>query len=173
MSWDVAIFADVRFPPGGIERWNALVADKAAFTDWEGDFTSATAPENALARPVSEVIADLEGAGEELLRFEVSGDIARLRAMLPKDSYYDWSPAIATIFRVAAQAGGQGDIYFVGYLTIQFGYRFRIQNGRAVFETMDGDAIAAAEETAGYREVDEMAQERSREILRNGGAAST
>jgi hypothetical protein len=172
MSWDVAIFGDLEFSPGGLKKWKSLVADKGAFADWKEDFACATAPKNAVARPVSKVIADLERAGEELFRFDASDEHVRLRAMFPKDPYYDWCPVIATIFRVAAQVGGEGEMYFVGYMTIQFAYRFQIRNGKSSYEKLEDAAREAAERSAGYRDVDDMVQSRLRELMGGGGAAS-
>jgi hypothetical protein len=160
MSWDVAVYADLAFPEGGLEKWATLVADMRRFADWKDDFTSQTAPQHLAPRPVGEVIAALEAANEEFLRFDRSEQKARLRALLAKDSYYDWCVPIATIVRVAADAGGRGDAFFVGYMTIRFGYRYRVGNGTSSFEKLDDAALEAADRSPAFREVDAMVQER-------------
>jgi len=159
MSWDVAIFGDLVFAHGRLAEWKNLVADKGRYADCQGDFTNTVAPDNARPRRVADLLAALSSAGEEFFRMEEQGDRLTLRAMFPKDSYYEWVIPLATAFRVAADAGAEGALHFVGYETISFGYAITVGGGNSKLEKLDGAAQAAAEASDGFREVDELVQE--------------
>jgi hypothetical protein len=156
MSWDVAVFGELKFPRGALSRWRELEADPSSFRDWKGHF-EAKAP----ASSVADVLQGLEAlAGEEaIVDVSAKGNSARVRALLPKDPFLDWAKRLAAAFRAAAGVGGEGALHFVGYETISLGYRVAVQAGQSTFEVLDRAGITAAEETPGFEEVGAMVHE--------------
>jgi hypothetical protein len=137
MGWDVAVFGELTFPSERMEKWKGEACDPNAFHDWTHDF----ARDAGTAAKVRDVISRLGKLDPALgfVEIEVEDGEGRLRIRghLTEDAYWDENRVLASLFRSAAPFDGRGAITFVGFETIDFGYRFDVAKGASTMVVMD------------------------------------
>jgi hypothetical protein len=145
----MAVFGDLDIPKEQMDRWLASPLDGAAFKGWTG-YLRETRDE----RTVAQLIEALKSWSEEGF-VEVSEERGKLslRGLLPKDPFMDWGPQIATAFRAAGPLGGNGDLYFVGFMTTDLAYGVQIGAGGSKLAELSDVERQAAEELPGFTEV--------------------
>lgn len=133
MEWTVAVFGELRFPRGGVEAWKALVVDASRHEDWVEEFDDGgldPAPVREVLDEIAAFPAPPEGPG----RVKISLGSKEIHAVgfLADDGYRAWCAHLATLFRVAADAGATGDLTFVNVAGL-YGYRVEVKPGSSSF----------------------------------------
>jgi len=134
MEWSVAVFGEISFPAGGVQKWKELVVDPERYTDWVEEFAGEACDGSRVAEVLDE-IRDLPGgvgaAGP--IAMDIGARRVTVRAFPEESGYRDYAPRLATLFRVAADAGGQGDVYFVNAAGL-YAYRVHLEKGASAFQ---------------------------------------
>jgi len=125
MGWDAAIFGTVKLGKSARTKWLERSADS-------NNVKNAAVISKARFGPqVGEALGEIEHADLVHLEIEMKKDF-RIAAILEKDQYIDWGPAIAAIAGAAFDEGGKGEIIFCGLEGIAFTHRMT----RAPLETL-------------------------------------
>jgi hypothetical protein len=153
MAWDVAIYGELTFPEGKLPQWLATTIDPARYDDWQEDFAAVMRKDRAVVveHAIAE-LAHLEQGFVEVVRDEGLGRV-RIRAHLVEDDYHDLRRELASIWRVAGPLGATGSLTFVGFMTIDFGFRFHVGPEGTRFEIMSEAARREADDSAEIAEI--------------------
>jgi hypothetical protein len=136
MEWTVAIFGELRFPKGGVEAWMELRVDASRYEDWVEEFEGGgldPMPARALLDEIRAFPAPPEGPGK--LKISRETREISVAGFLEEDGYRAWCAQLATLFRVAEDAGACGEILFVN-VGGAYGYRVKVKPGASSFTSV-------------------------------------
>lgn len=159
MGWDALIFGELKLDAKAREKWLKSEADSGKVPGIAKHVSS----ERFGPKPVPDAVAELEKLAvdrrdtrptrtrrrgdQQLHHFEIdtAGGL-RVAAILSKDDYLDWAPAIAALFQAALASGGQGELVLCGLdpglEAADFGYVMR-GSKLVPLENAETDALAA------------------------------
>jgi hypothetical protein len=126
MSYAMLVLGELRLPPGSLARFQKLPVDPAQGGPWLDHLSVHTAsrPTTVAAsrrRLPSQLIAR---AGSRLTFGEpAEGAGLTVRGILGEDDFLDHGVELAELFRVAAQVGGEGELFFLEEQVLLFGER--------------------------------------------------
>jgi len=140
MEWHVAVFGKLTFPTRGLLAWKSLELDAARFSDWEDEFDPTNREPSTVAATLDE-LADFPGNGIDTvdLRFTASGDKLEVLGFLADAEYRHWCAHVAALFRVAADVGGTGDLYFVNFAGL-YAHHVHVAKGASTFTALHHEA---------------------------------
>lgn len=142
MGWDAILFAELTFPPGGIEAWRDLEMEESTYEDWSDVPLMAGVTDTTT---VAAVIAKLEEhsrwcaevyRGPDHQRLVIDGDGVSFRAYINEDDYGSYSGDIATLFRLGERVGAKGE-YVVLANDCMSGDRIVLAGGKSRLEQVD------------------------------------
>ncbi len=161
MGWDVAVYGELTFPAGKLAGWLNDTADASRYDDWQADFATTPGPDRP--RVVRDGISDLLALRPTMGFVQVVVDDAlhrvRIRAHLVEDAYHDLRREIATLWRTAGAHGAHGSLTFLGFMTIDFGYRFVIGPDGSRMEVLSEAARREADDSAEIAEIQTTIEE--------------
>lgn len=140
MEWTVAVFGELQFPKGGVEAWKALEVDASRYEDWVEEFEGGgldPAPVHEVLDEIRAFPAPPEGPGK--LKISVKSPQVSVVGVLEDDGYRAWCAHVATLFRVAEDAGASGEITFV-HVGGAYGYRVKVKPGSSSFTAVNDKA---------------------------------
>ncbi len=142
MGWDAILFADLTFPPGGIEAWRELGIESDTYEDWsdaplmigEAESTTVTGVLAKLAKH-STWCAEVYG-GPDHQTLVVTANHVSFRAYINEDDYGAYSTEIATLFRLGERVKATGE-YVVLANDSMAGDRIVLARGKSRLEAVD------------------------------------
>lgn len=118
MGWDALLFAELKFPNGGVNAWKKLALDESTY---EGDTDDQWIGTPGKAGTVAELLAELadyqqhgeKTPGGDWLELTVSGDEVALRAMINEDDFRYWQGTVGNVLRIAEKVSARGEYVVV------------------------------------------------------------
>jgi hypothetical protein len=134
VGWDAAIFGAVKLTAEARRAWLAGVADGQIVDAHE---YLAKPPYGPV--PVAETLRALKAAALTHLELETTKSPVKIAAILTKDDYFTWSPAVTALIASAFAEGGSGEVVFCGLEGASFGL---VQTGSGIAKLADKEVAA-------------------------------
>jgi hypothetical protein len=169
MAWDAVMLGSLEVPQANLEEWLSSPVSTDEFPWLEelaGTDVHLDTPEALLA-----YLSDVQVAPHELFEVRVHEGTLTVNCFVSEDTWRDTCQALSMLVASAAPFGGQGDITFLGYRTINFGERVTVDSGGATFRRLTRAEQDAMQKAKPFKALDARIHARFDELVGRDSAS--